>query len=71
VQQGQGGIGSRKHGISGRASQSPRFRLMQQLAAERGELDGTPAPARRKRLRFVSVRDALAANRSTAKAGRL
>ena len=42
MQQGRGGIGSRKHGVSGHASQSPRFRLMKKLAAERGELGDAP-----------------------------
>jgi hypothetical protein len=63
MQQGRGGMGSHKHGVSGHASQSPRFRLMKKLAAERGELDGMPAPERRKRLPFASVHDALAAAR--------
>jgi hypothetical protein len=35
MQQGRGGMGSHKHGISGHASQSPRLRLMKKLAAER------------------------------------
>jgi hypothetical protein len=58
VQQGRGGIGSRKHGVSGRASQSPRFRLIQRLAAERGEFGGRPV-RRRKGLAFASVRELL------------
>jgi hypothetical protein len=58
VQQGRGGIGSRKHGVSGRASKSPRFRLMNRLAAERGEFGGGP-PQRRKGLAFASVRELL------------
>jgi hypothetical protein len=37
MQQGRGGMGSRKHGVSGHASQSPRLRLMKKLGAERGE----------------------------------
>jgi hypothetical protein len=53
--QGQGGIGSRKHGVSGHASKSPRFRLVNRLAAERGEF-GEPA-RRRRGLAFASVRD--------------
>ena len=55
MQKGRGGIGSRKHGVSGRASKSPRFRLMNRLAAERGEFGAVPAP-RRKGLAFASVR---------------
>ena len=58
MQQGRGGMGSRKHGTSGHARQSPRLRLMKKLAAERGEYDGQAArsPAR---LRFRTVREAL------------
>ena len=57
MQQGRGGMGSHKHGTSGRATQSPRFRLGKKLAAERGEYDTQP---RRRPLRpsFDSVRDA-------------
>jgi hypothetical protein len=36
-------MGSRKHGVSGHASQSPRFRLGKKLAAERGEYGSRPA----------------------------
>ena len=57
MQQGRGGMGSRKHGVSGYASQSPRFRLGKKLAAERGEYDSGP---RRRPLRpqFDTVRQA-------------
>ncbi len=57
MQQGRGGMGSHKHGTSGHASQSPRFRLTKKLAAERGEYDTRP---RRRPLhpRFATVRDA-------------
>jgi hypothetical protein len=58
MQQGRGGIGSRKHGISGHATKSPRLRLLQKLAAERGELGGGPA-RRPKDPAFASVRDLL------------
>jgi hypothetical protein len=61
VQQGRGGIGSRKHGISGRASKSPRFRLMHRLAVERGEYGG--GPARRKGLAVATVRELLDSER--------
>ena len=59
MQQGRGGIGSRKHGVSGHATQSPRLRLAKKLAAERGEYD---TGARRWPLRpvFANVRDAFA-----------
>ncbi len=63
MQQGRGGIGSHKHGISGHATQSPRHRLMRKLAAERGEFGGAPAP-RPKKLAFASVRDLLEADAS-------
>ena len=62
MQQGRGGIGSRKHGVSGHASKSPRFRLMNRLAAERGEFGGGPA-RRRKGLSFASVRELLDSER--------
>jgi hypothetical protein len=58
MQQGRGGMGSHKHGTSGHAAQSPRFRLMKKLAAERGEYDSQPVP--RRRLPFAKVRDLFA-----------
>ena len=58
MQQGRGGMGSHKHGVSGHATQSPRLRLRKKLAAERGEYDAAP-PRRRKRLEFESVQEAL------------
>jgi hypothetical protein len=61
MQQGRGGIGSRKHGVSGYAPKSPRLRLVQKLAAERGEFDGPPR-RRPKELPFASVRDLLNAS---------
>jgi len=57
MQQGRGGMGSRKHGTSGHATQSPRFRLGKKLAAERGEYDTRPG-RRPLRPSFESVRDA-------------
>ena len=65
MQQGRGGMGSHKHGVSGHASQSPRLRLMKKLAAERGEHQGGPA-RRSKRLEFETVQDALRAERKLA-----
>ena len=62
MQQGRGGMGSHKHGVSGRAGQSPRLRLLKKLAAERGELEGKPA-LQPKRLEFATVRDALKGER--------
>ena len=40
MQQGRGGMGSHKHGVSGHAGQNPRLRLIKKIAAERGELEG-------------------------------
>jgi len=62
MQQGRGGMGSRKHGLSGHAPQSPRLRLMKKLGAERGEYGGPPQP-RSTSLRFGTVREALRAKR--------
>ena len=62
MQQGRGGMGSHKHGVSGHATQSPRFRLGKKLAAERGEYDTTSA-RRRGRLEFETVQQALKAER--------
>jgi hypothetical protein len=62
MQQGRGGMGSRKHGVSGHAMQSPRLRLMKRLSAERGEY-GSPPQRRSTPLRFGTVRDALKADR--------
>lgn len=61
MQQGRGGMGSRKHGTSGHASQSPRFRLGKKLAAERGEYDTRPR-RRLLRPRFETVRAAFDAD---------
>jgi len=66
MQQGRGGMGSHKHGVSGHAGQNPRLRLIKKIAAERGELEGKPA-RQPKRLEFATVRDALAAATSRAK----
>jgi hypothetical protein len=60
MQQGRGGMGTHKHGVSGHASQSPRLRLLKKLAAERGELHSGSA-RRPKRLEFQSVQDAMKA----------
>ncbi len=38
MQQGRGGMGSHKHGVSGHATRSPRYRFMQQLEANRNQL---------------------------------
>lgn len=57
MQQGRGGMGSRKHGVSGHPSQSPRLRLAKKLAAERGEYE-TQTPRRLLRPAFDDVRAA-------------
>ena len=62
MQQGRGGMGSRKHGVSGHATQSPRLRLGKKLAAERGDYEVSPT-RRKKRLEFETVQDALKAER--------
>ncbi len=53
-------MGSRKHGVSGHVTQSPRLRLTKKLAAERGEYD-TASRGRRKPLEFETVQEALKA----------
>jgi hypothetical protein len=55
-------MGSRKHGVSGHAKQSPRLRLSKKLAAERGEYDAA-SPRPRKRLEFQTVQEALKGER--------
>ena len=62
MQQGRGGMGSHKHGVSGHATQSPGLRLSKKLAAERGEYDSA-SRGRRKRLEFETVQEALKAER--------
>ena len=62
MQQGRGGMGSHKHGVSGHASQSPRLRLAKKLAAERGEY-GSPLSRRLLRPAFDNIRDAFATTR--------
>ncbi len=62
MQQGRGGIGSHKHGVSGHASQSPRLRLAKKIAAERGEYEARPS-SRPLRPFFENVRDAFQAGR--------
>jgi len=59
MQQGRGGMGSHKHGVSGHASQSPRLRLAKKLAAERGEYESRSA-RRQLHPSFDTVHDAFA-----------
>ena len=63
MQQGRGGMGSHKHGVSGHATQSPRLRLSKKLAAERGEYD--TSRRRRTRLKFETVHEALKGERKS------
>jgi hypothetical protein len=63
MQQGRGGMGSHKHGVSGHATQSPRLRLSKKLAAERGDYD--TSPRRRTRLQFETVQEALRGERKS------
>jgi hypothetical protein len=60
MQQGRGGIGSHKHGVSGRAPRSPRYKLMQTL-----EDNKRRAEARKRKLkpRMVSTIEDLFAKR--------
>jgi hypothetical protein len=52
MQQGGGGMGSRKHGKSGHATQSPRFRMWARREAER------IPESRRPKTKFLgSIRD--------------
>jgi hypothetical protein len=52
MQQGRGGMGSRKHGRGGHMSKSPRFRLWARLDAER-----KPEPLRPKTKYLGSIRE--------------
>jgi len=54
MQHGRGGMGSRKHGRSGHATKSPRFRLWARLDAER-----RPEPSRPKATYLSSIRELL------------
>jgi hypothetical protein len=60
VQKGRGGMGSRKHGISGTPGKSPRLRLWLDLMARRQEQKD-----RRRKLRSQTVRDAIEKDRTT------
>lgn len=44
-QQNRGGMGSHKHGVSGRTPKSPRTRMHMKLEAERAEQPKRPKPA--------------------------
>jgi hypothetical protein len=59
MQQGRGGMGSRKHGSSGRATKSPRLRLWARLDAERRS-----EPSRPKGKYLGSIRELLSREKS-------
>ena len=59
-----GGMGSHKHGVSGHASRSPRFRFMTKLEAKRDAEARADAAKRRKPAMFGSVEEAFATVRS-------
>jgi hypothetical protein len=42
MQQGRGGMGSHKHGTSGRAPKSPKLRLAMKIEANRSEVPAKP-----------------------------
>ncbi len=54
MQQGRGGMGSHKHGVSGRAGKSPRLRLQMRMEAEK---DGRRL--RRRRLPYETLAELL------------
>jgi hypothetical protein len=54
VQKGRGGMGSHKHGISGRSGKGPATRLYLDMMARRDLRRSKVKP-----LRFVSVKEAL------------
>jgi len=53
MQQGRGGMGPHKHGISGHAPRSPRYKFMQQLEANKEK------PKARPRLTAKTVAEAM------------
>jgi len=59
MQQGRGGMGSRKHGRSGHATKSPRFRLWARLDAER-----RPEHSRPKTKYLRSIRELFSGEKS-------
>ncbi len=57
MQQGRGGMGSRKHGKSGHASQSPRFRLWARRETERAPEQMRPKAKFRSSIRELFSRE--------------
>jgi hypothetical protein len=58
VQKGRGGMGSRKHGISGRAGKGPVTRLWLDMMARKNE-----RKSRSRKLQFTSVTEAIQKDR--------
>jgi hypothetical protein len=58
MQKGRGGMGSRKHGISGRAGKGPATRLWLDMQARQDE-----RKPRTRKLRFTSVQEAIEKDR--------
>ncbi len=58
MQQGRGGMGSHKHGISGHSGPSPRFKFMRTFEANREREAETRAIRRRKPKMFPTVAEA-------------
>jgi len=57
MQQGRGGMGSHKHGVSGRPPRSPRYKFMQQLEANCAKI------FKRQRLTAKTVAEAMKQNK--------
>jgi hypothetical protein len=58
MQKGRGGMGSRKHGVSGRAGKGPATRLWLDMRARQDE-----RKPRTRKLRFTSVQEAIEKDR--------
>jgi hypothetical protein len=58
MQKGRGGLGSRKHGISGRSGKGPALRLWLDMMARRQEVKD-----HRRKLRYETVREAIQKDR--------
>jgi hypothetical protein len=58
MQKGRGGMGSRKHGVSGRAGKGPATRLWLDMMARKDE-----RKSRSRKLQFTSVSEAIQKDR--------
>lgn len=65
MQQGRGGMGSHKHGTSGHATRSPRYKFMQQLEANKVKTFKRPG------LTAKTVAEAVRQQSKGAKSGRI